>query len=58
MADASTAARLGWIGAGAIGLPILTRLVRGRPRHTLAQSSPHSGEHYEAGSSAAAAWGL
>ena len=28
MADASTPARLGWIGAGAIGLPILTRLVR------------------------------
>lgn len=28
MVDASTAARLGWIGAGAIGLPILTRLVR------------------------------
>ena len=28
MADASTVARLGWIGAGAIGLPMLTRLVR------------------------------
>jgi 3-hydroxyisobutyrate dehydrogenase len=28
MADASTPARLGWIGAGAIGLPILARLVR------------------------------
>jgi 3-hydroxyisobutyrate dehydrogenase len=28
MADASTTMRLGWIGAGAIGLPMLTRLVR------------------------------
>lgn len=44
MADASTAARLGWIGVGAIGLPILTRLVRAGYRVTAFDLDPARAE--------------
>ena len=50
MADASTTTRLGWIGAGAIGLPMLTRLIRaGHPVRTFDLDPARNGLSRDAG---------